>query len=287
MLRIRASSLLAGSLIALATACGSGNPGIAAGRPDARPGEISAQRVRVLVYNIHAGKDAAGVDNLAGVAALVRETNADVVLLQEVDQGTRRSGNVDQPAVLATLTGFHVAFGSALDYDGGEYGIAVLSRWPITRDTLIHLPVDPPQTRSGGSREPRGALRADIATPRGTFTVINTHIDASRDDTWRLQEARTLAAIVSAARVESRNVLLGGDLNSTPESVVQQNLRAAELRDAWTECGRGDGFTFPADSAVKRIDYVLLAGDLRCASAEVRMSRVSDHLPLLVEVIVP
>jgi endonuclease/exonuclease/phosphatase family metal-dependent hydrolase len=117
-----------------------------------RPGTSSAERsVRVLVYNIHAGKDAAGVDNLAGVAALVRETRADLVLLQEVDQGTRRSGNVDQPAVLAERTGFHVAFGSALDYDGGEYGVAMLSRWPIVSDTLIHLPVEPPQQRAGGS----------------------------------------------------------------------------------------------------------------------------------------
>src|SRR5688572_9946117 len=87
----------------------------------------SARLVRVMVYNIHAGKDATGADNLARVAALVRETNADIALLQEVDQGTRRSGNTDQPALLAERTGFHVAFGSALDYDGGKYGVAILS----------------------------------------------------------------------------------------------------------------------------------------------------------------
>lgn len=251
------------------------------------PGSGVADPIRVLVYNIHAGKDAAGVDNLDGVAALVRELRADIVLLQEVDQLTRRSGKVDQPAVLAERTGFHVAFGSALDYDGGEYGIAVLSRWPITDDTLIHLPVDPPQERAGGSREPRGALRADIRTPRGNLTVINTHIDASREDTWRLQEARVLAEIVAAAREQHPNVILGGDINSTPESQVQVNLRAAGLRDAFAECGRGPGLTFPADSAVKRIDYVYLTGALRCSRAEVPPTRVSDHLPLLVEVIIP
>jgi len=239
------------------------------------------------VYNIHAGRDAAGVDNLAGVAALVRDLRADLVLLQEVDRGTRRSGNVDQPAVLAARTGFHVAYGSALDYDGGKYGVAILSRWPITFDTLFHLPVHPPQTRAGGSREPRGALRADIATPWGSLTIFNTHIDASAADTWRIQEARGVAALVTAARARRSRVLLGGDLNSTPESAVQQGLRGSGLRDAFAECGRGPGLTYPADSAVKRIDYLYLVDAFRCTVAEVPKSRVSDHLPLLVEVVIP
>jgi len=263
-------------------ACSAGPRG-----PATTPLDARARTVRVLVYNIHAGKDAAGVDNLAGVAALVRDLRVDVALLQEVDQGTRRSGNVDQPAVLAQRTGYHVAFGSALDYDGGEYGIAILSRWPITFDTLVHLPVDPPQTRAGGSREPRGALRADIATPYGSVTFFNTHIDASREETFRLQEARVVDSLVRAARATRPLVLMGGDLNSTPESQVQQNLRASGLRDAFAECGRGSGFTFPSDSAIKRIDYLYLSGAMRCTLAEVPATRVSDHLPLLIEVIIP
>ena len=62
-----------------------------------------AADLRVMVYNIHAGKDAAGVDNLERVAQVVRDAAADLVLLQEVDRGTRRSGGVDQPEVLARL----------------------------------------------------------------------------------------------------------------------------------------------------------------------------------------
>ncbi len=246
-----------------------------------------ADTIRVLVYNIHAGKDARGVENLQGVVALIRETRADVVLLQEVDRGTRRSGVVDQPAVLAVGSGFHVAFGSALDYDGGKYGVATLSRWPITFDTLYRLPVDPPQERAGGSREPRGLLRVDVRSPYGTMTVFNTHIDASREDTWRQQEARVIVATVSAARSARPLVLLGGDMNSTPESAVQQILREPGLRDAFTECGRGTGLTYPADSAVKRIDYLYLSGAMRCARAEVPVTVVSDHRPLIVEVLVP
>jgi endonuclease/exonuclease/phosphatase family metal-dependent hydrolase len=237
-----------------------------------------ADTLRVLVYNIHAGKDAQGVANLGGVVSLIRETRADLVLLQEVDQGTRRSGNVDQPAVLAVGSGLHVAF---------KYGVATLSRWPITFDTLYRLPVDPPQARAGGSREPRGLLRTDIRSPYGTIALFNTHIDASREDTWRRQEAQVIAAMVGATRQAHALVLLGGDMNSTPESAVQQIVHGVGLRDAFAECGTGDGLTYPADSAVKRIDYLYLTGAMRCARADVPATRVSDHRPLVVHVLVP
>jgi endonuclease/exonuclease/phosphatase family metal-dependent hydrolase len=248
-----------------------------------RPTPPPQNALRVLVYNIHAGKDAEGVDNLERVADIVRRTNADIALLQEVDRGTRRSGGVDQPAVLARLTGLHAAFGKTLDYQGGEYGIAVLSRWIITSDTLISLPVNPPQERAGGSYEPRGALRVEIASPLGVIGAINTHLDASTEDRWRRQEVRTVLRIADStrARVGAR-LLVGGDFNSTPESFIQDTIRSTPLRDVWLTCGRGDGFTYPARSGIKRIDYLFVDQSARCARAEVLESDASDHSPLLV-----
>ncbi|MEP6991420.1 MAG: glycoside hydrolase family 3 N-terminal domain-containing protein [bacterium] len=240
----------------------------------------AAGRVNVLVYNIHAGKDAKGVESLDGIAAVVRSTHADLVLLQEVDKGTKRSGNVDQPAALAARTGLNVAFGSALDYDGGKYGVAILSRWPILQDTLIHLPVDPPQERAGGSHEPRGALRIVVASPMGRLAVINTHLDASGTDRWRTQEADAIASLVAQARIAEPMVIAGGDFNSTPESAVQVKLRGSGLRDGFTECDGGQGFTFPDDKPVKRIDYLFLTGASRCVTAEVIDARASDHRPV-------
>jgi endonuclease/exonuclease/phosphatase family metal-dependent hydrolase len=235
----------------------------------------------VLVYNIHAGKDAAGVDNLERVSAVVREARADVVLLQEVDRGTRRSGQTDQPDVLGRRTGYRAAFGKTLDYDGGEYGIAVLSRWPITRHVLEHLPVEPPQERAGGSYEPRGALRVTVAAPDGSLEIVNTHLDASREDHYRRQEVTT---ILSIARAGGPRLLVGGDFNSTPESEVQAQVRSGGLRDAWAECGRGNGLTYPADVPVKRIDYLYLTGGATCTEATVIETTASDHRPVLVTV---
>ena len=226
-----------------------------------------------MVYNIHAGKDAAGVDNLARVAELITSRNADIVLLQEVDRGTTRSGGVDQLEELKRLTSLHGVFGKSLDYQGGEYGIAILSRWPIEGTAIIPLRTDPPQPRAGGSLEPRIALSANTNGIR----VVNTHLDASREDTWRLQEISRLGGSVSGGPI-----LVGGDFNSTPESAVQHNWRQSGLRDAWTECGAADGLTYPADTPVKRIDYLFLGRGFRCESAEVIETTASDHRPLLV-----
>ena len=237
---------------------------------------------RVLVYNMHAGKDAKGVDNLERIAALVDSLDADIVLLQEVDRNTTRSGRVDQPATLARLTGLHAAFGNSLDFQGGEYGIAILSRWPIASDTTIRLPVVPPQARSGGSYEPRAALRVIINAPGGPLAVVNTHLDPTGDDHWRRQEIRTVLAIAASLRRGGTPTLVGGDLNSTPESATQDTVRAAGLRDSWTTCGRGDGLTYPADSSTKRIDYLYLSGSATCTDAVVVRTEASDHRPLFV-----
>jgi endonuclease/exonuclease/phosphatase family metal-dependent hydrolase len=273
--RARASWLGHVRLLALALALGLLG---SCARPLASP---SPREFRVLVYNVHAGKDAAGADNLERVADLVRETGADVALLQEVDRATRRSGLVDQPDVLARRTGFAVAFGKTLDYDGGEYGIAILSRWAIARQALVRLPVEPPQARSGGSHEPRGAQRVIVRAPDGEIALLNTHLDPSREDHYRRQEARTVLAV---ARDVGSPTLVGGDFNSTPDSEVQAEVRKGGLRDAWLECGSGDGFTYPAHKPSKRIDYLYLTGAMTCTRAVVLETTASDHRPLLVTV---
>jgi len=238
-------------------------------------------QVRVLVYNIHAGKDTKGVDNLARVAEIVRSTGADIALLQEVDRGTTRSGKVDQLEVLSRLTGFHAAFGKTLDYQGGDYGIAVLSRWPISRDSLIKLPVDPPQERSG-VYEPRGALQAVIQVHGAPLEILNTHIDASREDFYRRQEMTTILRLATRSIVDvRRSTLVGGDLNAEPGSAVIEMVRGSPVRDAWPECGQGPGLTYPASGPIKRIDYLLLPVGWSCVSGSVLETEVSDHRPVI------
>lgn len=241
--------------------------------------------LRVLVYNIHAGKDAGGVDNLERVASIITRSGADIVLLQEVDSATRRGNGVDQLASLATRTGMHGIFGSTIDWQGGSFGLALLSRHPIATHALVPLRTRPPQPRVGYSREPRGMLVASVATPHGMLAVINTHLDASREGTWRLQEAEHLAAVADSLRRAGARVMLGGDLNARPSSLELAPLAGVWLRDSWTLCGTGPGFTFPAAGPDRRIDYLMLPPGVECREARVLPDEASDHRALLVEVL--
>jgi endonuclease/exonuclease/phosphatase family metal-dependent hydrolase len=252
-------------------------------RPAIPPPSVDA-RVRVLIFNIHAGKDAAGVANLTGVADLIRSTNADIALLQEVDRRTRRSGGVDQVRVISDATGFPVAFGRSLDYDGGQYGIAALARNGFVAQFTEPLPVLPTQERAGGSHEARAALVAVARSTLGNLTVLNTHLDASREEGYRLQEVKKVLELIARAKTSRMPVLAAGDFNAEPGSGVHKLMLSAGLRDAWLECGAGEGFTYPADKPVKRIDYVYLADPLHCTDARVIDSTVSDHRPLLVTI---
>ena len=241
-------------------------------------GETGA--VRILTLNIHAGKDAAQQPNIERVAAVIDSTGADIVMLQEVDRRTQRAGGADHLAELEKLTGMHAAFAKSLDYQGGDYGIALLSRWPIDAATTVPLKVEPPQERSGGSHEPRVALHAVVRTPAGPLHVLNTHIDAGGPATYRRQEVIGLLARIRNQVPAGEPVILGGDLNARPAADEIAAVSLA-LSDAFAACGTGAGETFPASGPDRRIDYVFYR-QARCLHARVQPTQASDHRPLLV-----
>lgn len=244
------------------------------------------RELRVMTWNIHAGADAHGAPSLDRIGAAIRAAEPDILLLQEVDSATRRSNGVDQLAVLAASTGMQGVFGRSLDYQGGGYGIAILSRHPIVESQTIRLRVDPPQERAGGAYEPRSALVARIRVGSDTIDVVNTHIDASRDDFYRLQEIRTVLAVAGERRGAGHAVILGGDLNSEPGGEVQRLVREAAWRDAWEACGGvGPGLSYPDSASRKRIDYLYLGMRWRCRGAHVAPNAASDHAPVIVELL--
>src|SRR4029453_6534960 len=107
--------------------------------------------VRVLTYNIHHGEGTDGEFDLPRLARIIESSAPDLVALQEVDQGTQRASGVNQLTEVARLTRLHGAFGKAMDFQGGGYGVGVLSRWPL-RPVEVHPLPDPPD------REPRTSL---------------------------------------------------------------------------------------------------------------------------------
>jgi endonuclease/exonuclease/phosphatase family metal-dependent hydrolase len=224
----------------------------------------TAAEVRVLSYNIHHGEGMDGRIDLARIAAVIQSVKPDLVAVQEVDRTTKRSGGVDQAAELARLTGLHMVFGRTIDYDGGLYGNAVLSRAPVERWENHPLP----------GVEPRGLIEVDA----GRFTFFATHLDATRDDAKRLEAAAGINRIVAAG---ARPALLAGDLNAVPGSAPLKALAAA-----WSIAGNDHDLpTIPAGRPVRQLDYVLYRPADGWAVIEVRVldaPLASDHRPIFV-----
>jgi endonuclease/exonuclease/phosphatase family metal-dependent hydrolase len=234
--------------------------------------------IHVLTYNIHAGKDAQQADNLARIAALIDSAAADIVLLQEVDRRTQRAGGVDHFGELRRLTGMYGFFGKSLDFQGGEYGIAVLSRWPTDSVQAFVLKIDGPPEGSP-VYEPRSALHVRVHTPAGRLDVVNTHLDARASGAFRRQELVAILAHMKQTVPPGAPLLFGGDLNARP-ATDDVTAVAFALSDAFATCGTGAGETFPAHAPDRRIDYIFFRS-ARCRTARVIETQASDHRPML------
>lgn len=231
-------------------------------------------RLRVLSYNIHHAEGTDGVLDLKRIASVIRQANADLVALQEVDRGVQRSDRVDQPRELARLTGMQVAFGPNLKYQGGDYGNAVLSRLPLHSHRNHPLPVY-------DKGEQRGVLEVIVEGPEdlGPLLFLATHLDHRRDDSERRS---SVARIEEIAREHPHlPALLAGDLNDEPDSEVLRRFG-----HSW-EVARSEvpTPTVPAASPRRQIDYVLVRPLDRWKTIEVRVLDepvASDHRPILV-----
>lgn len=230
------------------------------------------QQLRLLSYNIHHGEGLDGKVDLSRIAKVVMSASPDIVLLQEVDRNVTRSGNVDQASELARFTGMHVVFGANLKIGEGDYGNAILSRFPLSKAKNLRLP-----GREKG--EPRGVLGADVTLPdffgNATFRILVTHLDHMSQDTDRL---RAVDVITQWAEEDGRLVVIGGDFNATAQSAVMKRLRKK-----WTLVGSGEYLTFPATIPQRQIDFIGYRSAARVAVGEVIVLEeaiASDHRPL-------
>lgn len=238
------------------------------------PAPLVSPRLRVVIWNIHHG---AGLDERVDVRRIASELMAlrpDVVLLQEVDVGCRRSGGVDIPSELGDALSMHAAFAENIPFQGGSYGNAILSRWPIEASHNLHYQM----LREG---EQRGLLTARMASPSGPLAVGCTHLDYRPDDSERLSNIRQLHEEVQRRRL----VLVGGDFNDLPGRPVHAAV-CARMADCWIESGGGEsGASYPASGSTKRIDWLLRDREYgavwRTVEAHVVATEASDHRPVL------
>ncbi|MFE1075658.1 endonuclease/exonuclease/phosphatase family protein [Streptomyces sp. NPDC058783] len=271
---------LAGALLTLAVAA---PPASAADRGHSVP-------LRVATYNIHAGAGSDGVFDLDRQAAALRALDADVIGLQEVDvHWGARSRGLDVAGELAGRLGMRVSFAPIYSLDPvtageprREYGVAVLSRFPIRSATNHEITRLSTQDENPVPAPAPGFGEVTLKVRGVPVQVFVTHLDYRADPAVREAQVADTRRIMARERAElpgARQFLLG-DFNAEPSAPELAPLWK-ELRDA----GAGTPDTYPAGAPVKRIDYVAVGEGVRVRDVAVpREPTASDHRPVVAEV---
>lgn len=222
--------------------------------------------LKIMTYNIKHAE----LSSLDSIANVIKSQSPDIVALQEVDVLTTRSGKVDQSTRLGELTGmFHAFQPSLISYDSGQYGLALLSRYPITSSQRIPL--------SSAAEQRILALMEVAVDPQHLIPVGVTHFGTTSST-----ERQNQANEVKAALAGKPGAILAGDLNATPSESCITSLKQL-LSDAWARGGSGNGYTHSASFPIKRIDFILLGSmwNSNVAASVVSATSQSDHLPLV------
>ena len=237
-------------------------------------------KLRVLSYNIH--KCIGGVDRRyepSRIVEVIRKLDADVVMLQEVDAGVKRSNGDRQVELLGDQLGlrYHTWFPNVDVRGGGQYGNAILSRYPLIESTNIDVTLRFKKRRS----VLHGVLRVRHDEVDRTVHVFNMHLGLARYERRRQLEM-FLSYQPFAHLHHDTPVVVGGDLNDVYGGLGQllapSGFRGIDRRP----------LTFPAWGPMRALDAIFVRGavDLqklvRCDSDLAR--RASDHRPLIAEV---
>jgi endonuclease/exonuclease/phosphatase family metal-dependent hydrolase len=227
--------------------------------------QVRTRRITAMSYNIHHAEGMDSRIDLDRIAGIIKAADPDFVALQEVDRRTQRSGNVDQLVELATLTGLKGFYGKTLDYQGGEYGNAILLRENVREHCNVPL----------AGREARGMVSVHT---EGGLLFLGTHFDVSREHDLRLAAAERINEWIQA-----RNdvpAILAGDLNA-----VRGTPALDKLGGAWTIAGE-EMPTIPVGVPRRQIDFILVRPAARWRVLEVRVLDdpiASDHRPIVAQ----
>ncbi len=237
-------------------------------------------RFSIMTYNVHSciGRD--GIASPERIAEIIALYGADIICLQELDSGLLRSGKEDQAREIADLLNMDFHFHPSLRVEEGEFGNAVLTRFPSIVARASELPTLPGRTY----REQRGALWVRTGIEGRDVNVITTHLGLSHKE--RLAQSEALLGPEWLGHPEcSGPVVLCGDLNSVPLLGVVHRRFAAALSDASRSIPWGRARTWPSNFPFMRLDHVFLSRDIEVEKVTVPRTKLtgaaSDHLPVI------
>lgn len=268
-------------------ACNSSDSGIEQGKNTGTEQEEPKEQTEVLTlmsYNIHIANPPSkgdGFVDIDAIAAVINAENPDVVLLQEVDRFTDRSGKtLDQALALGAKTNMNYYFAKALNRSNGEYGVAILTKKEHKLAVKHSLP-----GAEGTKSELRtiGLVEVELASGQSMY-VASTHIDHLEDRSKQLQLREMMNFLTP---YNSKPIILGADLNMPPSHALWNSLSTMFQAGCIGTCP----LTAPAKKPRTTIDYVMMNEKARetfdvMDYYTVKDDYASDHFPVVMKIAV-
>lgn len=235
----------------------------------------ASRRLKLLTYNVHS---CIGTDRRLAperIAEVIAEARPDIIGLQELDVGRKRTGGIDQAHAIAEILKMQHHFHAALDVEEERYGDAILTALPAEQVKAGPLP---------SIGEQRGALWVEVEVGNTRLQVFNTHLGLRRVDRMRQADALLGPEWLGNDRRADQPVVLLGDFNSIPSSPPYKRL-AGKLEDVRRSIAGTLRPSFPSRFPLLKIDHVFVSKGVKVIEAEVISTPLaklaSDHLPLM------
>lgn len=224
----------------------------------------SQEYVKLMSFNVRNTKGLDGMRDYQRVSNVIINCDPDVIAVQELDSMTRRSGGVDVLQEIASRTQMHHYYFPAIDFDGGKYGIGILSREIPQNVQGFNLP---------GREEERALLIAEFED----YIFACTHLSLTEED-----RIASLEVIKREASKSRKPFYLAGDFNDAPDSPFMK-----DLLEGFDLISDGKKFTFPADNPDRTLDYIAVwkeSAPKYAVESKVVVDEpmASDHRPVMV-----
>jgi endonuclease/exonuclease/phosphatase family metal-dependent hydrolase len=229
------------------------------------PVKEESYHLKILSYNV---RNCLGLDRITDysrIADLIRRSNSEAIAIQELDSVTSRSKGIDVLSVLAEKTKMYPTYGASIAFQGGKYGVGILTREKPVSSQRISLP---------GREEQRSLLIVELEK----IVICCTHLSLTSED--RLS---SVEIINKATKKYKKPVILAGDLNAEPESEVLKSLG-----QDWKVLNNPLELTFPSDKPNKCIDFIMVRNEnisrINLQESQVEIEKIaSDHRPVWVQ----
>ncbi len=246
--------------------------------------------IRVMTYNVHSCRGMDGKIIPERIAKVIESFNPDIVALQELKIHRHATKNIDQPLIIAQHLRMHCHFQPAIAVEGEDFGISIMSRYPLEIKRAGHLPNHPsilPKVRGINILlQPREAIWCNIKIENKELHLINTHlglrsaerlvqVKALLDDTW-----------LGKAQKENKPMILCGDFNAGPRSkpyhLLSEHFQEVKICSKFKRKK-----TFMSFMPFIELDHIFFNKHLTLKNIEIPRSRstriASDHLPIIAE----